>query len=257
MSNFLRERVLEVRHWTDALFSFSTTRDPSFRFANGQFAMIGLEVEGRPLLRAYSMASANHEDRLEFFSIKVPDGPLTSRLQHLKAGDPIIVGRKATGTLLLDNLLPGRNLYLLGTGTGLAPFVSLIKDPETYERFERVVLLHGCRKVSELAYGEAILKKLAADEFLGDLVATQLTYFPTVTREPFRNRGRITDLIASGKLAEEIGLPPIGPAEDRLMLCGSPQMIADTRALLEERGFSEGNHSEPGHYVVEKAFVER
>ena len=257
MSNFLRERVLEVRHWTEALFSFSTTRDPSFRFANGQFTMIGLEVEGRPLLRAYSMASANHEDRLEFFSIKVPDGPLTSRLQHLKAGDPIIVGRKATGTLLLDNLFPGRNLYLLGTGTGLAPFLSLVKDPETYERFERVVLLHGCRKVSELAYGEAILKGLAEDEFLGDLIATQLTYFPTVTREPFRNRGRITDLIASGKLAEEIGLPSIGPAEDRLMLCGSPQMIADTRTLLEERGFIEGNHSEPGHYVVEKAFVER
>ena len=257
MSNFLRERVLEVRHWTEALFSFSTTRDPSFRFANGQFTMIGLEVEGRPLLRAYSTASANHEDRLEFFSIKVPDGPLTSRLQHLKAGDPIIVGRKATGTLLLDNLLPGRNLYLLGTGTGLAPFLSLVKDPETYERFERVVLLHGCRQVSELAYGEAILKGLAEDEFLGDLVATQLTYFPTVTREPFRNRGRITDLIASGKLAEEIGLPPIGPAEDRLMLCGSPQMIADTRTLLEERGFIEGNHSAPGDYVVEKAFVER
>jgi len=257
MSNFLRERVLDVRHWTEALFSFTTTRDPSFRFANGQFTMIGLEVEGRPLLRAYSMASANHEDRLEFFSIKVPDGPLTSRLQHLRAGHPIIVGRKATGTLLLDNLLPGRNLYLLGTGTGLAPFLSLIKDPETYERFERVVLLHGCRRVSELAYGERVLKRLAEDEFLGPLVESQLTYFPTVTREPFRNRGRITDLIASGQLAAETGLPDLDPAADRLMLCGSPDMLADARQLLEGRGFGEGNHSTPGHYVVEKAFVER
>ena len=158
MSHFNQESVLSVHHWTDTLFSFTTTRDPSFRFENGQFTMIGLEVEGRPLLRAYSMASANYEDQLEFFSIKVADGPLTSRLQHLKPGDPIIVGRKATGTLLLDNLLPGRNLYLLGTGTGLAPFLSLVKDPETYERFERIVLLHGCRKVSELAYGETILR---------------------------------------------------------------------------------------------------
>jgi ferredoxin--NADP+ reductase len=257
MSNFHSERVLEVQHWTEALFSFATTRDPSFRFANGQFTMIGLEVEGRPLLRAYSMASANHEDRLEFFSIKVQDGPLTSRLQHLRVGDPVLVGRKATGTLLLDNLLPGRHLYLLGTGTGLAPFLSLIKDPETYERFERIVLLHGCRRVSELAYGESILKSLAKDEFLSELVATQLTYFPTVTREPFRNRGRITDLIVSGQLARETGLPPLDSAVDRLMLCGSPAMLADTRQLLEGRGFAEGNHSAPGHYVVEKAFVER
>src|SRR5258707_7930822 len=249
MSKFNQESVLSVHHWTDTLFSFTTTRDPSFRFRNGEFTMIGLKVGEKPLLRAYSVASANYEDQLEFFSIKVPDGPLTSRLQHLEPGDPIIVGRKATGTLLLDNLLPGRNLYLLGTGTGLAPFLSLVKDPETYERFERILLLHGCRKVSELAYGETILKELSKDEFLGDLIASQLTYFPTVTREPFRNRGRITDLIASGQLSQEIGLPPIDPEADRLMLCGSPQMIADTRTLLDARGFAGGNHAEPGHYV--------
>src|SRR6185436_174268 len=177
MSAFYREKVLSVRHWTDTLFSFTATRDPGFRFQNGQFTMIGLQIEGRPLLRAYSMASANYEEKLEFFSIKVANGPLTSRLQHLNEGDRILVGRKPTGTLLLGNLLPGKNLYLLGTGTGLAPFLSLIKDPEVYERYERVVLAHGCRWIAELAYGEAILKDLSKDEFLGDLIASQLTYF--------------------------------------------------------------------------------
>src|ERR1700757_701246 len=176
MSHLLQERVLDVRHWTDTLFSFATTRDPSFRFQSGQFTMIGLEVEGRPLLRAYSMASANYEDRLEFFSIKVPDGPLTSRLQHLAVGDPTIVSRKATGTLVIDNLEAGRNLYLIGTGTGLAPFLSVIKDPETYERFEKVVLLHGCRRVAELAYGEMITEHLPKDELLGEYISNQLIY---------------------------------------------------------------------------------
>jgi len=185
MSNFNEERVLSVRHWTDTLFSFTTTRDPGFRFENGQFTMIGLPVNGRPLLRAYSLVSANHEDTLEFFSIKVQDGPLTSRLQHLKEGDPIIVGRKATGTLLLDNLLPGRHLYLVGTGTGLAPFLSLVKDPEVYERFEKIVLIHGCRHVAELAYGERITHELPSHEFLGDSVREKLIYYPTVTREAF------------------------------------------------------------------------
>ena len=200
MSNFNQESVLSVHHWTDTLFSFTTTRDPSFRFRNGEFTMIGLKVGEKPLLRAYSVASANYEDRLEFFSIKVPDGPLTSRLQHLKQGDEIIVSRKATGTLVIDNLEDGRNLYLIGTGTGLAPFLSVIKDPETYERFEKVVLLHGCRRVAELAYGEMITEQLPNDELIGELVRNQLIYYPTVTRDPFRNRGRITDLISSGKL---------------------------------------------------------
>jgi ferredoxin--NADP+ reductase len=185
MSNFNQESVLSVHHWTDTLFSFTTTRDPSFRFRNGEFTMIGLKVGEKPLLRAYSVASANYEDRLEFFSIKVPDGPLTSRLQHLKQGDEIIVSRKATGTLVIDNLEDGRNLYLVGTGTGLAPFLSVIKDPETYERFEKIVLLHGCRRVKELAYGEMITEKLPNDELIGELVHNQLIYYPTVTRVKF------------------------------------------------------------------------
>jgi ferredoxin--NADP+ reductase len=257
VSNFYEERVLSVHHWTDTLFSFKTTRDPTFRFKNGQFTMIGIQVEGKPLLRAYSVVSPNYEDGLEFFSIKVQNGPLTSRLQHLKEGDPVIVGRKATGTLVLDNLLPGRNLYLMGTGTGLAPFMSLIRDPETYERFEKVVLLHGCRQVSELAYGELITKDLPQDEFLGEDISSKLIYYPTVTREPFRNRGRITDLITSGQLFTDIGLPALEAEHDRVMLCGSPQMLADLKIMLEGSGFSEGNHGEPGHYVIEKAFVEK
>ena len=256
MSSFNVERVLSVHHWTDTLFSFTTTRDPSFRFRNGQFTMVGMEVGGRPLLRAYSLASANHEDILEFFSIKVPNGPLTSRLQHIQAGDSLMVGRKPTGTLLLDNLLPGRNLYLLGTGTGLAPFLSIIKDFEAYERFERIVLVHGCRLASELAYGERITRELPQDEHLGDCIREKLIYYPTVTREPFRNRGRITSLIESGRLCADIGLPPLD-REDRVMLCGSPSLLTDMRVILEDRGFDEGNQGEPGHFVIEKAFAER
>src|SRR5690242_9824129 len=200
MSAFYREKVLSVQHWTDTLFSFRATRDSGFRFQNGQFAMIGLEVDGRPLLRAYSMASANHEEELEFFSIKVPDGPLTSRLQKIQEGDTILVGRKATGTLITDNLIPGERLLLLSTGTGLAPFASLIKDPDVYERFEKIVLVHGCRQVSELAYVEQLVGNLAKDEFFGPVLNEKLVYYPTVTREPFRNRGRITDLITTDRL---------------------------------------------------------
>jgi ferredoxin--NADP+ reductase len=257
MSKYLEERVTSVRHWTDSLFSFRTTRDPSFRFRNGEFTMIGIQVDGKPLLRAYSVVSANYEDELEFFSIKVQNGPLTSRLQHLKVGDPIMVGRKPTGTLVLDNLAPGKNLYLLGTGTGLAPFLSIIKDPETYERFEKVVLVHGCRHVNELAYGETITEDLPKDELIGELVSEGLIYYPTVTREPFRNRGRITDLMVSGKLFDDIGLSRMSVAHDRFMLCGSPDMIRDTRQLLVDGGYVEGNHGEAGHFVIEKAFVEK
>jgi ferredoxin--NADP+ reductase len=257
MSALNEEQVLSVHHWTDTLFSFTTTRDPGFRFQNGQFTMLGLKVDGRPLLRAYSMASANHEDVLEFFSIKVADGPLTSRLQRVKEGDIVLVGRKPTGTLITDNLLPGKRLLLLSTGTGLAPFASLIKDPDVYERFEKVILVHGCRHVADLSYGEQLVAKLREDEIFGDMLAGKLDYYPTVTREPYRNRGRITDLITSQKLFDDLGQPPLDIETDRVMLCGSPAMLAELKDMFEARGFIEGNSSEPGHFVIEKAFVER
>jgi ferredoxin--NADP+ reductase len=257
MSAFYREKVLSVRHWTDTLFSFRATRDSGFRFQNGQFAMIGLEVDGRPLLRAYSMASANHEEELEFFSIKVADGPLTSKLQKIREGDEILVGRKATGTLITDNLIPGKRLLLLSTGTGLAPFASLIKDPDVYERFESIVLVHGCRQVSELAYGEELVATLRDDELFGPLLQEKLLYYPTVTREPFRNRGRITDLITSNQLFDDLHQGPLDIAADRIMMCGSPAMLEELKQLFETRGFAEGANHKPGHFVIEKAFVER
>jgi ferredoxin--NADP+ reductase len=257
MSAFQKETVLSVKHWTDSLFSFTATRDPGFRFQSGQFAMIGLEVEGRPLVRAYSMASANHEEALEFFSIKVTDGPLTSRLQKIREGDTILVGRKATGTLIAGNLIPGKRLLLLSTGTGLAPFASIIKDPDVYDSYETIILAHGCRQVSELAYGEQVVANLRRDEFFGPLIKDKLIYYPTVTREPFRNRGRVTDLIETGQLFEDIGLPKLDIEQDRIMLCGSPGMLEELRIMLEGRGFAEGSHSEPGHFVIEKAFAER
>src|SRR6201993_2199554 len=257
MSAFQKETILSVEHWTHSLFSFTATRDPGFRFQSGQFAMIGLEVEGRPLMRAYSMASANHEDALEFFSIKVADGPLTSRLQKIGRGDIILVGRKATGTLVTGNLIPGKRLLLLSTGAGLAPFASLIKDPDVYESYESIVLAHGCRQVSELAYGEQVVESLRQHELFGPLIADKLIYYPTVTRELFRNRGRITDLIESGQLFADIGLSGLDLESDRIMLCGTPAMLEELRAIFTARGFVEGNHSEPGHFVIEKAFVER
>ncbi len=256
MATLLHEEVTAIHHWTDRLFSFKTTRSPSFRFENGHFTMIGLEGEGRPLLRAYSMASANYEDELEFFSIKVPDGPLTSRLQHIQVGDQLLVNSKATGTLVQDNLLPGRHLYLIATGTGLAPFLSIIRDPAVYERYDKVVLTHGCRRVEELAYQELITEHLPGDEYLGELVKEKLVYYPTVTREPFRNNGRLTDLLASGKLAQDVGLPPLDTAADRFMICGSPGLLKDLCTLLDERGFKETRHGQAAHYVIERAFVE-
>lgn len=257
MSAFNTETVTSVHHWTDRLFSFQTTRDPSFRFLNGQFTMIGLEVEGKPLMRAYSLASANYQESLEFLSIKVADGPLTSRLQHLQEGDTILVGRKPVGTLVADSLLPGKTLYLLGTGTGLAPFMAIIKDPDIYERFEHVVLCHGVRQVAELAYADYIQQQLPNDELIGDIVRGKLLYYPTVTREPFRNRGRLNDLIGEGTISAELGLPPIGTADDRFMLCGSPEMLVDLTAWLKGAGFQEGSHAKPAEYVVERAFVEK
>ena len=257
MSAFHHEKVLSVRHWTDRLFSFRTTRTPSFRFRSGQFVMMGLEGDKKPLLRAYSLASAHYADELEFFSIKVPDGPLTSRLQHLRAGDEILIGRKPTGTLVVDNLKPGRTLFLLGTGTGLAPFLSIIRDPEAYDKFDHIVVAHGVRWIKDLAYSDAIQNDLPNDEFIGELVREKLLYYPTVTREPFRNRGRLSVALTSNAMTEALGVPPIDPAHDRFMLCGSPAMLADIRAILDEKGFIEGNHGEPGDYVIEKAFVDR
>lgn len=257
MSAFNHEKVLTVHHWTDKLFSFTTTRDPSMRFSNGHFTMIGLQVNGKPLLRAYSIVSANYEEHLEFLSIKVQDGPLTSRLQHIQPGDEIIVGRKPTGTLLIDYLLPGKRLYLLSSGTGLAPFLSTIRDPATFEKFEKVILVHSVREVAELAYHQYITESLPQHELLGEMIRDQLLYYPTVTREAFRNQGRITDLIENGKLFEDLGLPAFDPAIDRAMICGSPAMLRDLKVLLEQRNFKEGNTSTPGDFVIERAFVEQ
>jgi ferredoxin--NADP+ reductase len=252
---FYLERVLTVHHWTDRLFSFTCTRDPAFRFSAGQFAMIGLVVNGKPLVRAYSMVSPPWEEHLEFLSIKVQDGPLTSRLQHIRPGDGVLIGRKATGTLVTDNLIPGGVLWFFATGTGLAPFMSLIRDPETYDRFDRIVLVHTVRQVADLAYRELIERELPRHELLGELVAERLTYHPGVTRETFPTQARITTLIETGRLTADLGLPPLSPERDRAMLCGSEAMNADVRTLLEARGFVEGSNNDPGSYVVEKAFV--
>ncbi|TNF53000.1 MAG: ferredoxin--NADP reductase [Burkholderiales bacterium] len=256
MSAFLEERVLTVHHWTDRLFSFTTTRDTALRFSNGHFTMIGLRVDGKPLLRAYSIASPNYAEHLEFLSIKVQDGPLTSRLQHIQPGDTVIVGKKPTGTLLIDYLLPAKRLYLLATGTGLAPFLSVIRDPETYEKFEQVVLVHGVREVKELAYRELLERELKQDEFLGEMVQQQFLYYPTVTREAFVHQGRIPHIIDNGQLGKDLGLPDLNPAEDRVMICGSPEMLRDLKALCEKRGFAEGSTTRPGQFVIERAFAD-
>ena len=258
MSKYSTETVLGVHHWNAHLFSFRTTRNTGLRFDNGQFVMIGLEVGERPLTRAYSIASPNHGEELEFFSIKVPNGPLTSHLQHLKVGDPVLVSKKPTGTLVISDLLPGKRLFLFSTGTGLAPFMSIIQDPETYERFDSVILIHGVRHVSELAYADFIENELPQNEYFGEEICQKLLYYPTVTREPFRNQGRLTDLIESGKLFADIGQPPLDPAHDRVMICGSPAMLADSCQLLDKRGFKISAHiGAPGDYVIERAFVEK
>lgn len=262
-SAFGTETVLDVRHWTDDYFSFTTTRDDGFRFENGQFVMIGLEVDGRPLLRAYSIASANWEEQLEFFSIKVPNGPLTSRLKSIRPGDTVLIGRKPTGTLLIHDLHPGRNLYLLGTGTGLAPWLAVIKDPDTYERFDKIVLAHGVRSAGDLAYRDYIVNELPRHEFLGEQIAAKLKYYPAVTREDFAfagndQRGRLTELMDGGRMQRQLGLETLDGEHDRAMICGSPQMLADFRAILDARGFSAAPRiGVPGQYVFERAFVEK
>jgi ferredoxin/flavodoxin---NADP+ reductase len=252
------ERVLAVHHWTETQFSFTTTRDHGLRFENGQFVMVGLPLEGRALLRAYSIASPNYEEHLAFLSIKVPDGPLTSRLQHVRPGDEVLISRKPTGTLVLHDLAPGRRLYLLCTGTGAAPFLSLIGDPQVYQRFETLVLVHGVRWARETDVVRARLAALRRHELLGAAARSQLRYYPTVTREPYVHRGRLTTLIESGRLSRDLELPPLDPATDRLMVCGSAAMLADTQRLLDARGFHISARSgEPGDYVIERAFVSR
>ncbi|MET3117694.1 ferredoxin--NADP+ reductase [Undibacterium sp. GrIS 1.8] len=253
----LRETVLNVHHWNDTLFSFTTTRNAALRFQSGQFLMIGLEIEGRPILRAYSIASPNYEEHLEFYSIKVPDGPLTSQLQHLRVGSTLLVGRKPTGTLIKDNLRPGRNLYLLCTGTGLAPFMSIVQDPDYYEAFEHIVLVHGVRYISELGYSNYLKQELPSHEYLGDLVTDQFRYFPTVTREPFTQQGRITDLLEASTIERELGLPALDAEHDRVMVCGNPEVLVDLVAILHRRGFDEGSMQHQGSYVIERAFVEK
>lgn len=257
MTEVHKETVIDVHHWSDTLFTIKSTRNRSLRFRNGEFAMMGIEVEGKPLMRAYSMASANYEDHLEFYSIKVQQGALTSRLQHIIAGDEILVSKKPTGTLLWDRLRPGRHLYLLSTGTGLAPFLSIIKDPEVYENFEKVILVHGCRYINELTYQRLITHELKHNEYFGDSVKEKLIYYPAVTREPYKNYGRITNLLQTGKLIDDIGTPALDPENDRFMLCGSPGMLKSLTEILDELGFSETRKTDLGEYVIERAFVEK
>ena len=250
------QTVTSVHHWTDRLFSFRVTRPRSLRFRSGEFVMIGLMGDtGKPLLRAYSIASPNWDDQLEFYSIKVPDGPLTSRLQHIKPGDQIILRPKPVGTLVHDALLPGKTLWFLATGTGIAPFASLMRDPETYEKYHRVVMMHTCREQAELEYGRTLIETLQADDLIGELAAEQLLYYPTTTRQASPHMGRITDNLISGKVFADLGLPAITPQTDRAMVCGSLAFNIDVKAVLESFGLREGANSDPLEYVVEKAFV--
>jgi len=249
-------KVTEVKHWNDRLFSFKTERAPEFRFENGHFTMVGLKVDDKPALRAYSIASANYEDHLEFLSIKVQDGLLTSRLQHIQVGDEVLLGRKPVGSLVLTDLNPGRNLYLFATGTGLAPFMAIIRDPEAYAKFEKVVLVHGVRRISDLAYEEYLNHGLYQHEYLGEEIREKFLYYPTVTREPFRNQGRITELLDRGRIEADLRLPALDPTRDRAMICGSIAMLQDLSTLLDERGFNiSPNQGTAGDYVIERAFV--
>ncbi len=250
------QTVTEVRHWTDRLFSFRVTRPRSLRFRSGEFVMIGLMGDnGKPILRAYSIASPAWDEELEFYSIKVQDGPLTSRLQHIQPGDQVILRPKPTGTLVLDALLPGKRLWLFATGTGIAPFASLVRDPDTYARYEEVVLTHTCREAAGLAYGEDLIAKTRDDPLVGEEATAQLRYVPTTTGEPSERMGRITDLLRLGELFDALGVPPISVEADRAMVCGSMGLNLDMKAILEGYGLNEGSNSQPAEYVVEKAFV--
>ena len=255
MGAFSEETIKSVKHYTDRLFSFRVTRPQSLRFRSGEFVMIGLKVDGKPLLRAYSIASPSWDEELEFYSIKVPDGPLTSKLQHISEGDTILLGTKPVGTLVLDALLPGKRLYLLSTGTGIAPFASVIRDPETYERYDQVILTHTCREVGELAYGRELVDSVRDDPLVGEFVGDKLVYYPSVTRDDFERKGRITTLMDDGTIYKELGIPPLNPQTDRVMICGSMEMLEDCKARCEQASLSEGSNARPGEFVIEKAFA--
>lgn len=259
MSAYYVEKILSVHHWNSNYFSFTCTRNESLRFDNGQFLLVGLQIPeaSHPLVRAYSIASANWEEQLTFFSIKIADGALTSLLQHIKVGDEVLISKKPTGTLVLSDLLPGKYLYLLATGTGLAPFLSLTKDPEIYERFEKIILIHGVRKIEDLAYRDYFEKELAQHEYLGNMVTKQLIYYPMVSREPFIHEGRITKQIISEQLFKDIGLAPFDRERDRVMICGGPYMLKDLVNILKERGLIiSPKRGVPGDFLIERAFVE-
>lgn len=248
------ETVLSVHHYTDRLFKFRLTRPAAFRFRSGEFVMIGLPSD-KPIWRAYSIASPSWDEELEFFSIKVPDGPLTSKLQKIRPGDTVWFRKKPTGTLVLDALVPGKRLWMFSTGTGIAPFASVIRDPETYEKFEDVILTHTCREVAELDYGKELVAATREDPLVGEDAAPKLRHFASTTREPSEHMGRITDLMTSGKLWEILGVPPLNPETDRVMICGSMEMLNDTKAIVEAAGLTEGANNRPAEFVVERAFV--
>ena len=249
------EKVIEVQHYTDRLFRFRITRPQSFRFRSGEFVMLGLEGESKPLLRAYSVASPSWDESLEFYSIKVPDGPLTSRLQNIKEGDTILMRPKTTGTLVHDALLLGKRLFMISTGTGIAPFASVMRDPETYEKFEQVILVHTCRDKAELQYGYDLTAVTKDDPLVGEQAQKQLLHFASTTREPSEHMGRVTTLVENGELFRLPGIAPFNPQEDRAMLCGSMAMIKDVKAMLESKGFVEGSLASPATFVLERAFV--
>jgi len=254
-ANVHAERVVSVTHYTDRLFSFRITRPQSFRFRSGEFVMIGLPNAEKPVFRAYSIASPSWDDELEFFSIKVPDGPLTSHLQKIVPGDIVLLRQKSTGTLVLDALTPAKRLFMIGTGTGLAPFASLVRDPETYEKFDQVILTNTCRDIDELRYGDDLFSMASGDPLIGELAGGKLTYYASTTRQETVHMGRITTLIENGKLFDDLGIAPFDPATDRVMICGSMDMIRDVKALVEARGFREGSNNAPAEFVVERAFV--
>ena len=254
------QTVTEVKHWTDRLFSFRVTRPQTLRFRSGEFVMIGLMGDnGKPLLRAYSIASPAWDEELEFYSIKVQDGPLTSKLQHINVGDEIILRPKPVGTLVHDALLPGKRLWFFATGTGIAPFASLIREPQSYEDYDQIILTHTCREAAELEYGRQLVDTVRNDDLMQELVGAdnlkKLIYYPTTTRDPSPKMGRITDLLKSGEVFADLGITDFGPETDRAMVCGSMGLNLDIKDILESHGLREGANSDPKEYVVEKAFV--